>query len=194
MFLSESYKKRIKELAGIVSEISSEDKNAAYNKSNQRIPFNLDLMKDAIVQGREVVINFQSNNEKYKMPIAKTRIIWPMALGKSVSGDMVLRVWHVTGQSEKVAIATGVRSAETDGEWRLLKISNLKTMWYSDRFFDQAPPGYTKNDSGMSSIIAAFDPGAAKQYQTQLANQMKGEKQGAEELEEKRKNIRRLFK
>lgn len=194
MYISESYKKRLQELSGIVSEISIEDKNAAYNKSNERIPFNLNLMKDAISQGAEVVINFQSNNEKYKMPIAKTRIIWPMTLGKDKSGNMVLRAWHVTGQSEKQALRTGVRSAEVDGEWRLFKISNLKTMWFSERYFDQAPPGYTKSDSSMSSIISTFDSGKAKQYQSQLAQQRNKEKQGEEDLEEKRKNIKRLFK
>lgn len=194
MFLSESYKNRLKQLAGIISEISIEDKNAAYNRSNERIPFNINLMKDAIAQGAEVVINFQSNNEKYKMPIAKTRIIWPMTLGKDKNGDMVLRAWHVTGQSEKQALKTGVRSAEAEGEWRLFKISNLKTMWFSERYFDQAPPGYTKSDSAMSSIIATFDPGKAKQYQAQLAQQRNQEKQGQEDLEEKRKNIRKFFK
>jgi hypothetical protein len=62
-------------------EISAEEKSKAYDKSSERVPFNPELMKQAIMQGREIGINFKSNNEKYTMPTIKSRIVQPVAYG-----------------------------------------------------------------------------------------------------------------
>lgn len=50
--LSESHIRRNKELAGILIRESAED----FSASNTRVPFNTDLMTQAILQGREVGI------------------------------------------------------------------------------------------------------------------------------------------
>ena len=120
MFLSEEYKKRIQDLAGItlLDEASFEDKNKLYAKSAQRIPPNVQFIKDAIDQGREIGISFQSNNKKYKMPVTKFRIVQPMTLGYLKNGELALRAYHIIGQSERKAIETGARSAEAENEWR----------------------------------------------------------------------------
>ena len=69
MILSEKIKKRFQQLAGIISEnISNQERLDAFAKSDERVPYNKDLMIQAIQQGREVGVLFQSNNEKYKMP------------------------------------------------------------------------------------------------------------------------------
>ena len=94
MILSEKYKKRIKFLAGIINEITNQERLDAFSKSDDAIPFNKDLMIQAIQQGREVGVLFQSNNEKYKMPVAKYRIIYPVALGISKKGNPVIRAFH----------------------------------------------------------------------------------------------------
>ena len=66
MLLSEEYKKRLKVLAGIpvLLEITNAEKEQAFSKSNQRIPFNKDLMIQAIQEGREVGILFKSDNRE----------------------------------------------------------------------------------------------------------------------------------
>jgi len=173
MLLSESYKNRIQQLAGIKplgEAMDMSTKSAIMNKSTNRTSFNLDVMKKAIQQGQEVGINFQSNNKKYKMPTTKARIIWPVAIGVDKSGDMVVRGYHITGQSEKKARATGARTAEAENEWRLFKVKNIKTMWLTDRPFNGPLPGYNPRDTAMTSVIASYDPGKAKRYQDSLKN------------------------
>jgi hypothetical protein len=175
--LTESYiRKIVREIIkeSLILEISAEEKTKAYAKSNERVPFNADLMKQAIMQGREVGLNFKSNNDKYTMPTTKTRIIHPVAYGVNKSGRGVVRGLHITGQSEKEAIRTGSRSAEIEAEtegmgaWRMFKTENIKSMWFTDRFFSDDIPGYNPNDKGMASIYVSYNPSTAKKYQDEL--------------------------
>jgi len=175
MLLSESYKNRLKQLAGLISldeAMSIADKTAAMNKSSERFGFNAESMKQAIEQGREIGLNFQSNNKKYKMPTTKSRIIWPVAMGIDENGNLVIRGYHLAGQSEKAARETGSRSAEAQDVWRLFKASNIKSMWFTDNFFNQPLPNYKEKDSAMVSMMASYSPAKAKSYQNSLKNQL----------------------
>ena len=140
------------------------------SKSVERVPFNREMMKQAIEQGREVGLLFKSDNENYEMPVPKYRIIRPMAMGTSADGNTVIRGLHLIGQSERKARETGNRSAEAEGEWRLFNANNIKGMWFTDNFFTQAPPGYNPNDKQMS-VQVAFNAGKAAQAQTALSQQ-----------------------
>jgi hypothetical protein len=175
MLLSETYKKRLKELAGLSSLDEGMDptsKSDALNKSSERFSFNADSMKQAIEQGREIGLNFQSNNKNYKMPTTKSRIIWPVAMGTDENGNLVVRGYHLAGQSEKVARQTGVRSAEAEDVWRLFKVSNIKAMWLTDNFFSQPLPGYKEKDSAMVTMVASYSPAKARAYQDSIQNQV----------------------
>lgn len=136
--------------------------------ATNRVPFSKNLMAQYIKQGREIGLSFQSDNEDYKMPVAKYRIVFPVAMGYNSKGNLVIRGWHAAGQSEKAAIQTGKRSAEVQDVWRLFKAENIKNMWTTERFFDTAPPGYNPNDKHMESIIAAFNPTVAAAEQAKL--------------------------
>jgi hypothetical protein len=170
LILEESYKQRIQQLAGIITEVDAQTKTNMLSKSVQRVPFSRDMMKQAIEQGREVGLLFKSDNENYEMPVPKYRIIRPMAMGTSADGNTVIRGLHLIGQSERKARETGNRSAEAEGEWRLFNANNIKGMWFTDNFFTQAPPGYNPNDKQMS-VQVAFNAGKAAQAQTALAQQ-----------------------
>lgn len=175
MLLSESYKNRLKELAGLIpldEAMDSNSKSNAFNKSSERFSFNAESMKQAIEQGREIGLNFQSNNKNYKMPTTKARIIWPVAMGTDENGNLVIRGYHLAGQSEKVARETGVRSAEAEDVWRLFKVSNIKAMWLTDNFFSQPLPGYKEKDSAMVTMMASYSPAKAKAYQDSIQNQV----------------------
>lgn len=214
----------------LILEISAEEKAKVMAKSNERVPFNRELMKQAILQGREVGMNFQTNNDKTRMPVAKARIIHPVAMGTDKNGNLVIRGLHITGQSEKAARETGVRSAEAEAErdginaWRLFRGANVRSMWFTDRFFSDNIPGFNPNDKAMSSKIAVYNPAAAKAYQDSLVAQSKEdeleakpeitpqkpepqqkaqnqmnkdiEQMGYEDqpIQEKKKNIRNFFK
>lgn len=198
----------------ILSELDDEKKWELMSNNTDRVKFSKDLMKQAIEQGREIAMNFQSNNSKYKMPIYKTRIIHPVAMGYDKNGNLVVRGLHVAGQSEKEAIKTGIRSAEASAEkdgvnaWRLFNTNNIQTMWFTNRFFNENIPGYNPSDSAMSSTIATYNPAKAKEYQDRMAaddrtdSQKIGDIPYTRDLDQmsyqdnpiQEKNIRNLFK
>lgn len=172
MFLTEEYKARIRKLAGIeeLNELDNATKYDLFDKSKSRTSFNLDRMKQAIENGEELGIGYQSKNSKYTMPIMKYRIIWPVAIGYNKKGELILRGVHISGQSEKAARETGRRSAEAENEWRLFKIFNIKSMWNTGRYFNTQIPFYNPADSSMSSVITSYDPAKAAAYQDTLAD------------------------
>jgi len=159
---------RLQKLAGIILEIDDSIKTKLYAKSGERVAFNREMIKKAIENGEEVGILFKSKNEKYEMPMYKYRIIQPIAYGISKAGKEVIRGFHIIGQSEKVALETGRRSAEAQNVWRLFKTENIRGIWLTGRHFDKAPTGYNPSDKGMSSIITRFNAGKAKKYQDSL--------------------------
>lgn len=181
------------ELAGLdfKSILSEAD---PYKRSNERVPFNKELMQQAIEYGLEVGILFQSNNKKYKMPISKYRIIRPVALGVDKEGRTMLRAVHVEGQSEKAAIRTGKRSAEAKNEWRLFNTSNIKSMFFTGKTFSKVPlQGYNPNDSAFVRTIIAFNPMDAKKKQADY-NRAKASETPEAKTQQRQGMIRSLFK
>jgi hypothetical protein len=159
MILSENYRKRLYKLAGLLNE-------DRYANMGKRIKFSIDIMKNAIIHGQLVGLVYQSE----KMPIWKSRIIFPTTMGTSPSGSLLIRGVHLEGFSESMAQKTGQRSAQDKNSWKLFKSSNIKSMFLVDEYMDHVPiPGYRMNgDEAMSSIIAYFDPKKAKLYQNSL--------------------------
>ena len=164
----------------LILEISAEEKTKVMSKSNERMPFNRELMKQAIEQGREVGLLFQTNNDKTRMPVAKYRIIHPVVMGTGAKDNkLLIRGLHVTGQSEKAARASGSRSAEAEAEkdgisaWRLFRVENIRSMFFTDRFFSDNIPGYNPSDSIITSREAVYNPATAKAYQDNLVVQSK---------------------
>jgi hypothetical protein len=194
MLLTEKYKNRLKELAGIFikEDVDTEARAKLYAKSGERVPFNREMMRQAILNGQEIGLSFQSNNVRYKMPVTKFRIVQPVAMGTDKNGNFVIRGLHVMGQSEEKAIQTGVRSAEAHNEWRLFKASNIKAMWFTGRYFHGPMPGYNPHDKAMLTISAAIDFGKAKAYQDKISSELTASKQKS--ADEKKKLIRPLFK
>ena len=174
MILSESYRERIQELAGIkLIELKTllKEVEDLYSNSKKRVKFDVNIMEQAIDGGMEMGLIFQSNNDKYTMPVWKMRIIQPVAMGYDKKGQLVIRGVHVEGQSEKRAIETGVRSAQANDEWRLFKASNIKSMFFTGRLFTHVSlPGYNPNDSAMTKIIVSFNHAKAVEYQKTIKN------------------------
>jgi len=190
MLLSESYKKRLQKLAGILTEATQSEREIAFAASDERVPFDTDLMTTAILQGREVGLYFQSNNEKYKMPVTKARIIYPVAMGTSTAGNQVVRALHKMGQSESEAIKTGVRSAEVDNEWRLLKVENIKGMWFTGNFFRGPIDGYNPNDKGMTNVNVSTNFTNVRRFQDDLFKKLNAEKNKKDERDKMLKTFK----
>jgi len=164
---------KIRKNNSLLEYTSAQDRVKLYGKSAERVAFSVEMMKDAIDQGREVGILFQSNNSKYKMPVSKYRIIQPVVMGTNFKGKMVIRAVHVIGQSEKEALRTGVRSAEVENEWRMFAAENIKGMWYTGNFYSDSIPNYKSNDSLISSQITSYNRSTAKMFQDKLVAQDK---------------------
>lgn len=165
--LSESYKNRLKTLAGIIQEVvamSSQEINNAFEDSTARFPFNQGAMSEAIQKGQVIGLSYQSEG----MPVTKFRLIMPVAMGVDKLGGIKIRGYHLKGQSEKAAGQTGSRSAEVAGEWRLFKASNVKSMWMVDKYFYENPPKYNPNDSAMVSMLATYNVNTAKSLAPQV--------------------------
>jgi hypothetical protein len=145
------------------------DKAKLFQGSSERGAFSRDLMRQAIEQGAEVGLLFQSNNSRYKMPVSKYRIIQPVAVGTNANGQVVVRGIHVFGQSERAAQETGVRSAEIENEWRLFNASNIKGMWLTGRYYSDPIPNVSASDKGMASIDVVYSPSRAAAYQATIA-------------------------
>lgn len=189
MLLSEGYKNRLKELAGIsiLSEVTNAEKEAAFSKSGQRIPYNKDLMVQAIEEGREIGILFKTDNDKHKMPVAKYRIIYPVAIGTSKANNQVLRAVHKIGQSESAARKSKIRSQEVEDEWRLFKVTNIKSMWFTGNFFSIPPKNYNAADKGMVNVEVFADFPAIEKFQQELTAK-------SQQQERPKPNIKSLFK
>lgn len=186
ILLSEKYRQRLKELAGIISEVdykfSEEEKKNAFIGFENRVKYNKDMMVKAIKEGWEVGILFWSKNDKYQMRTYKARTICPVALGLSKKGNPVLRAFHKVGQSESAGLrqkATGAktwRSAEAKDEWRLFKTANISRMWLTGRFFQvnelrdsKTGAGFSSgNDKSMSTVPEIqYNSSEAKKFQDQ---------------------------
>jgi hypothetical protein len=185
ILISEKYKQRLRELAGIISEVdykfSEEDKKNAFIGFENRVKYNKDMMVKAIKEGWEVGILFWSKNDKYQMRTYKARTICPVALGLSKKGNPVLRAFHKVGQSEsaglrqKAAGAKTWRSAEAKDEWRLFKTANISRMWLTGRFFQvnelrdsKTGAGFSSgNDKSMTQVEIQYNSSEAKKFQDQ---------------------------
>lgn len=189
--ISESYKKRIQGLAGIISEVvhdfSAEDREKAFVGFENRVKYDKDLMVKAIKEGWEVGLLFWSRNDKYQMRTNKSRIVCPVALGTSKKGNAVLRAFHKIGQSESAGIKQmqvgekNWRSTEVKDEWRLFKTSNISRMWLTGRFFQVGELRDTRNgasfspgkDKSMIQVEVQFNSSAAKKFQDEFNKKSK---------------------
>jgi len=196
--VSSIYLHKLNRLAGIVSEaLNTATAPDPFARSNERVPFNVDLMQQAIEQGLVVGLLFQSNNTKYKMPVAKYRNIMPVAMGYDKDGRLVFRGVHVKGQSEKKARQTGVRSAEASNEWRLFLASKCKKACslLGVSFPRCQLEGLKSNDSDITRQIVSFDAGRAKSLPRRNINKMsQPQSDYSPELNEKSRVIKSLFK
>lgn len=191
MLISESYKIKLQRLAGLLNEVTDQDRNAAFAKSNERVPFSKDMIITAIKEGREMGILFKADNDKYAGKVAKYRIIYPVAMGLSKKGNLVVRAFHKMGQSEIEAIKTGKRSAEVENTWRLFKAKNIKSIWFTENFFRGPLEGFNQGgDNSMINIEIKANFPAIIKYQDDFIKKMKSK----QDQDKKRKNIVQLFK
>jgi hypothetical protein len=95
------------------------------------------------------------------------RAIYPMVLGRSSKGKVLLRGWHLNGWSVS-------QKRHTEKIWRLFRADRILSMTFTGSFYRLAPVGYNMNDKGMrGGYIAKADFNEIRRNQQALVTQNK---------------------
>ena len=121
--------------------------------------FDLRLLYDAIQWGMILEMVYDKDGTK------TTRTIQPMVLGRNKDGDLLLRAFHLKGDSKSLG-------SNTKKVWRLFKPENIDELSFTGSFFRTAEDNYVANDSAMKGgIITAADIDSIRNNQMALAGQ-----------------------
>lgn len=132
---------------------------------NEPIKYNQNILIKGIKYGMIFVISYKGEeDDKYN---GHERVIYPMVLGRSSTGNFLLRAWHLDGWS------IGYEKQMTK-IWRLFRTDRIISMTFTGSFFRLAPSGYHMNDKSMlGGIIAKADFNEIRRNQQTLINSNK---------------------
>lgn len=132
---------------------------------NQPIKYSDDIMIKAIKYGMIFLINYKGEKDKHFA--GHERVIYPMVLGRSEKGKVLLRAWHLNGWSVS-------SKRHINKIWRLFRTDRILSMTFTGSFYRLPPVGYNMNDKGMrGGIIAKADFNEIRRYQQALVKQNK---------------------
>lgn len=132
---------------------------------NQPIKYSDEIMIKAIKYGMIFLINYKGEKDKHFS--GHERTLYPMVLGKSEKGKILLRGWHLNGWSVS-------QKRHINKIWRLFRVDRILSMTFTGSFYRLPPVGYNMNDKGMrGGIIAKADFNEIRRYQQALVKQNK---------------------
>lgn len=127
---------------------------------NEPLKFSIELIDKAIKYGMIMLVNYKGAEDK--VLAGHERVIYPMVLGKSKKGKVLLRGFHLKGWSVSA-------NRDTEKVWRLFRTDRILSLVFTGSFFRLAPNGYQMNDKGMrGGIIAKADFGVIRRNQNTL--------------------------
>lgn len=116
---------------------------------NQPIKPTQDIITKAIKYG--MVFNVSYKGAKDKLPSGHERTVYPMVIGKSSKGNILVRVYHLVGWSVSA-------NRHIDKIWRMFRLDRVLSVTFTGSFYRLPPAGYNMNDKGMrGGIIAKAD-------------------------------------
>jgi hypothetical protein len=122
-------------------------------------------MIKAIKYGMIFLINYKGEEDNHFA--GHERAIYPMVIGRSSQGKVLLRAWHLNGWSVS-------QKRHTEKIWRLFRTDRILSMTFTGSFYRLAPVGYNMNDKGMrGGIIAKADFNEIRRNQQALVTQNK---------------------
>jgi hypothetical protein len=108
-----------------------------------------ELITKAIKYGMIFLISYKG--EKDNNFAGHERVIYPMVVGKSSKGNILVRGYHLNGWS-----VSNNRSIEKI--WRMFRLDRVISVTFTGSFYRLPPAGYNMNDRGMrGGIIAKAD-------------------------------------
>lgn len=111
----------------------------------------LQTVQDAVKRRQVCIINYDGDDPGGK----GIREVEPVALGKSKSGNLVMRAWDREGASH-----TAYKGEQPLPSWRLFRLDKILSCKPTGEVYNTPRPGYNFNgDKSMTSIviIAKFD-------------------------------------
>ncbi len=130
---------------------------------NEPIKYKEEIIIKAIKYGMVFLINYKGEKDKHFA--GHERVIYPLVLGKSSKGKVLIRGWHLNGWSVS-------NSRHIHKIWRLFRADRILSMTFTGSFYRLPPSGYNMNDKGMrGGIIARADFSAIRKNQQNLIQQ-----------------------
>ena len=149
---------------------------------NEPIKYTEEVIKKCIKYGMVLLINYKGEEDSHFA--GHERVVYPMVLGKSTQGKVLLRGWHLNGWSVS-------NKRHINKIWRLFRADRILSITFTGSFYRLPPSGYNMNDKGMrGGIIAKADFTQIRKNQQDLVN--KNKIQNREEVtlgDEQRKSL-----
>lgn len=140
-------------------------RNIADIPINEPIKFSIETMTKAIKYGMVMLINYKGEKDGHFA--GHERVIYPMVLGRSTQGKVLLRGWHLNGWSVS-------QKRHINKIWRLFRTDRILSMTFTGSFYRLPPAGYNMNDKGMrGGFIARADFNEIRRNQQNLVKQNK---------------------
>lgn len=132
---------------------------------NEPVKFSEDLMIKAIKYGMIFLINYKGEDDSHFA--GHERVIYPLVIGRSSKGKVLIRGWHLNGWSVS-------QKRHINKIWRLFRADRILSMTFTGSFYRLPPAGYNMNDRGMrGGIIAKADFNEIRRHQQNLVKQNK---------------------
>jgi len=132
---------------------------------NEPVKFSNDMIIKAIKYGMVFLINYKGEKDTHFA--GHERVVYPMVLGRSSQGKLLLRGWHLNGWSVS-------NKRHINKIWRLFRTDRILSMTFTGSFYRLPPVGYNMNDKGMrGGIVAKADFNEIRRNQQNLVKQNK---------------------
>jgi hypothetical protein len=140
---------------------------------NKAVIPNQELIIKAIKYGMIFLITYKGKYDK--SPKGNTRVIYPMVIGKSSTGNILIRGYHLKGWSVS-------NNRHVEKIWRMFRLNRVLSITFTGSFYRLPPSGYNMNDKGMrGGIIAKADFNEIRRNQQSLVK--------SEEIQNKEKIV-----
>lgn len=119
-----------------------------------------EIITKAIKYGMVFLISYKGEKDNHFS--GHERVIYPMVIGKSTEGKILIRGYHLNGWS-----VSGNR--HLNKIWRMFRFDRVLSLTFTGSFYRLPPAGYNMNDKGMrGGIIAKADFNEIRRNQQSL--------------------------
>ena len=113
---------------------------------NEPIKPTQELIIKAIKYGMIFLINYKGESDNHFA--GHERVIYPLVIGKSTKGKLLVRGYHLNGWSVS-------SNRHIQKVWRMFRLDRVLSMTFTGSFYRLPPSGYNMNDKGMRGGILA---------------------------------------